>query len=132
MELPAGRQQVGRATCPVFLQLGTCLRLIRLPHPPEELWLLGSALAMRQPDHHRSLRAWANRLGGVYAIRIATWHVRPYCLLFWHSLDVSRMLSVPVWTLSSLNSGLGRQCWQHEGRACIPGQLASVLPRLSG
>ena len=48
----------------------------RLPHPPEESLLLGSALAMRRPDHHRSLRAWANELGGVYAIRIATWHVR--------------------------------------------------------
>jgi hypothetical protein len=50
--------------------------LFRLPHPPEESLLLGSALAMRRKDHHRSLRAWACQLGGVYAIRIGLQHVR--------------------------------------------------------
>lgn len=50
--------------------------LIRIPHPPEESLLLGSAAAMTRKDHHRSLRAWGNRLGGVYAIRVLFWHVR--------------------------------------------------------
>ena len=54
---------------------------LRLPHPPEESWLLGSALAMRQPDHHRSLREWANQLGGIYGLRNISWHVRPCCVL---------------------------------------------------
>ena len=54
------------------------LRDIRLPHPPEESLLLGSALAMRRPDHHRSLRAWAAKLGGVFAARIFNFHVRPF------------------------------------------------------
>jgi hypothetical protein len=50
--------------------------LFRIPHPPEESLLLGSALIMRRKDHHRSLRAWARQLGGVYAIRIGLQHVR--------------------------------------------------------
>lgn len=52
-----------------------CVRERRIPHPPEESLVLGSALPMRRKDHHRSLRAWGKRLGGVYAIRIAAWHV---------------------------------------------------------
>lgn len=42
----------------------------RLPHPPEESLLLGSALAMLRNDNHRSLRDWAKQLGGIYSIRI--------------------------------------------------------------
>lgn len=53
----------------------------RLPHPPEELQslsglLLGSAIMARSPRHHRYMRSYANSLGGVYAFRIATYHVR--------------------------------------------------------
>lgn len=48
----------------------------RIPHPPEEGLLLGSALLMRRKDHHRLLRAWAKQLGPVYAFRIAARHAR--------------------------------------------------------
>ncbi|BDA50153.1 hypothetical protein COCOBI_15-2810 [Coccomyxa sp. Obi] len=59
-----------------YLELRKFIVLFRIPHPPEEALVLGSALAMRRPNHHRSLRAWSKQLGGVYAIRIAGWHVR--------------------------------------------------------
>ena len=52
------------------------MRPLRLPHPPEESLLLGSALAMRRPNHHRALRQSANQLGEIFAIRVAHWHVR--------------------------------------------------------
>jgi hypothetical protein len=67
------------AQVPALAQAWLALRrfvvLFRIPHPPEEGLLLGSVLPMRRKDHHRTLRAWAKRLGGVYAIRIAFWHV---------------------------------------------------------
>ena len=56
------------------LSWGLCLT--RLPHPPNESWLLGSALIARGDAHHRDLRATANLLGGIYAFRVVSWHVR--------------------------------------------------------
>ena len=54
---------------------GPLVCLGRIPHPPDENLLLGSALTLRRPDHHRTVRAWAKQLGGVYAVRIGLKHV---------------------------------------------------------
>ena len=50
-------------------------RLLRIPHPPGESLLLGSALALQRKEYHRLQRAWARQLGPIYAIRIGMTHV---------------------------------------------------------
>ena len=48
--------------------------LARLPSPPGATPLLGHARALASTAHHATLAAWADSLGGVFAMRIAWKH----------------------------------------------------------
>ncbi|CAL5223031.1 g5486 [Coccomyxa viridis] len=49
--------------------------LFKVPHPPEESFLLGSAWTLIRKDHHRAFNKWGCRLGPIYAVRVLCWHL---------------------------------------------------------
>ena len=58
---------------PALLQVARWAAMDRvlacLPMPPGH-WLMGHLGTLNRPDHHLTMRAWADQLGGIYRMRL--------------------------------------------------------------